>query len=123
VSNFQCHNSHIACLALNSEATLLATASENGTTVKIFDTKTQKELFELRRGSTYAQICHLSFDSTSSLLSCCSKKDKIHVFKINKDGNQKSKFSMFSSLVQYAGSEWNFASLEIQSQATKLAFI
>ena len=44
----------LSALELNSNGTLLATASEKGTIIRIYDLKDGVILQELRRGSEYA---------------------------------------------------------------------
>ena len=50
------HVTGLACISLNRQGTMLATASEKGTLLRVFDTRTSKQLFELRRGSTSVTI-------------------------------------------------------------------
>ena len=49
----KCHESALCCLELNSNGKLLATASERGTLVRIYHTKTAEMIQELRRGHEY----------------------------------------------------------------------
>jgi len=103
-------------MALNKEGTLLATASEQGTLIRIFNTKTGDKVSELRRGSTPTQISDLAFDQESKFLTCCSNKGTVHLFKITAggeekaaSGNTKSYFGMIGSIIPLASSEWSFA--------------
>ena len=56
------HESNIACMELNSAGTVLATASDKGTLVRVFDTMDNGTLLhELRRGVDRAKIHCLAF--------------------------------------------------------------
>ena len=64
------HESSIACMELNSAGTILATASDKGTLIRVFDTMDNGTLLhELRRGVDRAKIHCLAFShETCSVL-------------------------------------------------------
>jgi len=45
------HQGTIVCLALNRDGSLLASASETGTLIRLFNTQTGEKVQELRRGT------------------------------------------------------------------------
>jgi hypothetical protein len=65
------HDTQLAALALAHDGSKLATASQKGTIVRIFDCATALPLRELRRGSTSASVYCLSFNSMGNRI-CCS---------------------------------------------------
>jgi len=50
------HKNAIQCICLSPDDNLLATASERGTVIRVFDTKTNFKVHEFRRGSDPAKI-------------------------------------------------------------------
>eukprot|EP01087_Luapelamoeba_hula_P017552 TRINITY_DN5548_c0_g1_i1.p1 TRINITY_DN5548_c0_g1~~TRINITY_DN5548_c0_g1_i1.p1 ORF type:complete len:358 (+),score=58.28 TRINITY_DN5548_c0_g1_i1:230-1303(+) len=82
----QAHKDHISSLVFNHEGTLLATASEKGTIIRVFAVREQEftKVYEFRRGTYPAQIYHLSFSHDSTYLTVTSTSDTIHIFKLDK---------------------------------------
>lgn len=124
------HKNPISQLTLNKTGSILATTSDKGTLIRLFNTKTGDQLHELRRGSEPATIQNIAFEIDSGkYLTCCSNKETIHIFKseqiveknqnnqaITNTGNTRSYFSPLSMFVAYAGSEWSFAQLKVQGE-------
>jgi WD40 repeat protein len=109
----QAHVSGIEDIAINSTCTLMATASENGTLIRIFDISEAEPFkkFEFRRGSSAANIYSLVFNKNSTLLACGSSNGTIHLFDLNENKSESknitSYLSPFSSLIpSIFGSDW-----------------
>mmetsp|Transcript_108022 Transcript_108022/g.161615 ORF Transcript_108022/g.161615 Transcript_108022/m.161615 type:complete len:177 (+) Transcript_108022:197-727(+) len=79
-TNIKAHQSSLNCLELNNKGTKLATASEKGTIIRVYDTEEGKPLQELRRGTEYAQIYSLSFEPKGRWIACSSDSGTIHIF-------------------------------------------
>ncbi|KAJ0778768.1 putative transcription factor WD40-like family [Helianthus annuus] len=76
------HDSRIACFGLSQDGNMLATASNKGTLVRIFNTHDATLLHEVRRGADRAEIYSLSFSPTAEWLAVSSDKGTIHVFSV-----------------------------------------
>jgi autophagy-related protein 18 len=86
INVIQAHKSPIACLALNSTGTMLATASDKGTVVRVFSVPDAKKLWQFRRGSSSARIWSINFNLASSLLAVSSDSSTIHIYKLSSKG-------------------------------------
>ena len=92
----QAHKSPVAFVALNSTGTMLATASDKGTVIRVFGVPNGDRLHEFRRGSYPAKIYSISFNAASTLLCVSSDTETVHIFKLvgpapkNKRGNSSS---------------------------------
>ena len=76
------HQSAIAAMTLNVEGSIIATASDKGTLIRIWDTETGQKLQELRRGTDQAEVFCISFDPVTKYLATSSDKGTIHIFAI-----------------------------------------
>lgn len=95
------HQNELGCLALNQQGTRIATASNLGTLIRVWDATTKVQLVELRRGSDQATVywyCNLNikqqavqsnlfffsinFSRDSDYLCCSSDKGTVHIFAI-----------------------------------------
>ncbi|PON96609.1 WD repeat containing protein [Trema orientale] len=96
------HDSDIACLGLTHDGSLVATASEKGTLVRVFRTADGTPFQEVRRGADRAEIHSLAFSSPANWLAVSSDKGTVHVFSVKLTSafqeNQKLQTSSTSSL-------------------------
>ncbi|CAG7732629.1 unnamed protein product [Allacma fusca] len=77
------HASPLASLAFNMSGTLLATASEKGTVIRIFRTDDGSRLFEFRRGMRRcASIYSIAFSPDDAFLAVSSNTETVHVFQL-----------------------------------------
>lgn len=76
------HDTELSQFALNQDGSRIASSSEKGTLIRIWNTHTSEPLRELRRGMDRADIYCLSFNNTSTYLACSSDKGTIHIFSL-----------------------------------------
>lgn len=82
------HNTPVAAIALSLNGSRLATASEKGTLVRVFDTSSGHKLQELRRGTDPAEIYHIAFDRSCAWLAVTSDKNTVHVFALREPSDR-----------------------------------
>ena len=70
----------MAAMQLNFDGTRLATASDKGTLIRIYDTDSGQQLQEVRRGADRADIYCLAFNVNSTWLAATSDKGTVHVW-------------------------------------------
>lgn len=112
------HETSLSCLTFNHQGTRLATASEKGTLIRIFDTNTGSQLQELRRGSGSATIYCISFNQDSSLLCVSSDHGTVHVFAVeDPTKNKQSSLASATFLPKYFSSKWSFSKFQVPNNA------
>ncbi|MCL4130458.1 UNVERIFIED_CONTAM: hypothetical protein GTU68_025175, partial [Idotea baltica] len=110
------HDSPLSCIAINLPGTRIATASEKGTLIRVFDTATGEQINELRRGVNTANIYCINFSQDSSQLCVSSDHGTVHVFFVEEEDKKKNKLSSLASatfLPKYFSSAWSFCKIEI----------
>ena len=88
------HSSDINYIKLNKDGTKLASASINGTMIRIFDVIKKQIIQEFKRGNGNAKIYSINFSNDSNIFALTSDHGTAHIFsinRINKKNNQKSK--------------------------------
>lgn len=106
------HDTKVQCLALNLQGTRLATASERGTLVRIFDTLSGQKVAELRRGSNQAKIYCINFNHQSTAVCVASDHGTIHVFNLDEEEASREK-NISQILPKYFSSNWSFCKFSI----------
>jgi hypothetical protein len=74
------HNNTLRCISLSQDGSLIATASNQGTLIRIFSTADQSQLAEFRRGMDNAIIFNLAFSPGNRWVACTSDKGTLHIF-------------------------------------------
>lgn len=82
VNVIEAHRSPLCCICLNSDGTLLATASETGTIIRVFSVPRGQKLYQFRRGTYPSTIYSMSFNLSSTLLCVSSTSDTVHIFRL-----------------------------------------
>jgi len=80
VSIIAAHTSALTSLSIPPSGRLLATTSERGTLVRVWDSVTGKLIREFRRGTDKAEIYGVAFRPDEQELCVWSDKGTIHVF-------------------------------------------
>jgi autophagy-related protein 18 len=78
----QAHKSPISFLSINSTGTILATASDKGTVIRVWSIPGADKLYQFRRGTREARIYSMNFNLVSTLLAVSSAHDTVHIFKL-----------------------------------------
>lgn len=77
------HDSPLAAISFSSTGTLIATASEKGTVIRVFRVSDGTRLHEFRRGvKRYAKIYSLAFSADSMFLAASSNTETVHIFRL-----------------------------------------
>jgi autophagy-related protein 18 len=83
----EAHRAPLSCISLNDDGTLLATASETGTIIRVFALPQGTKLYQFRRGTYPSTIYSMSFNLSSTLLCVSSTTDTVHIFRLGAPAN------------------------------------
>ncbi|CUS14296.1 unnamed protein product [Tuber aestivum] len=82
VNVIEAHKAPLANVALNSEGSLLATASDKGTIIRVFSIPGAQKLYQFRRGTYPSRIFSIAFNLMSTLLCVSSATETVHIFRL-----------------------------------------
>jgi WD40 repeat protein len=119
VSIIKAHKSKIRCIALNKSGTMIASASETGTIIRVYSTQTCSLLYEFRRGLDRAVVYSMEFSQNGSKLAVLSDKQTLHVYNTSGSQQQVNKHHMLKNLPvplkpNYFNSTWSFCSIHLK---------
>ncbi|KAK4702982.1 hypothetical protein P7C70_g3229, partial [Phenoliferia sp. Uapishka_3] len=91
VSIILAHTTSLSALSTTPSGSLIATASEKGTLVRIWDPNTSHLVKELRRGTDSAEIFGISFRRDGGAVCVSSDKGTVHVWDLGTAREEKRK--------------------------------
>ena len=120
--NLEAHKHDIAYLSINTAGTMLASASIQGTLIRLFNVERlsdkPKQIMELRRGSDMAHILCINFSLDSRYLCVSSDKGTVHIFSVDDSNlNKKSKLAPVIQRGSYINSLWALANFTLPTES------
>ncbi|VDO42245.1 unnamed protein product [Onchocerca flexuosa] len=83
MNTISAHTSPLAALRFNYDGKKLATASNRGTVIRVFDTESGDRLYEFTRGvKRFVNIYSMAFSIDSNYLCSSSNTETVHVFRL-----------------------------------------
>lgn len=120
------HNHSISAIALNRQATLLATASGKGTLIRLYNIDSAQMIQELRRGADQAEIYDVTFSEDSTRIAVASDKGTIHIFALSCEDplqNRESSLKIIKDILpKYFSSQWSPAHARISDTRSIVTF-
>ena len=141
------HENAISYISLSNDGRLLATSSERGTLIRVYESETGTFLQEFRRGKEKAEINYICFGHSHQFVSATSDRGTIHVWslysciqKLKKETNKlenevssnnenlpPNRESIFKKLPNFFSggffkSEWSFVRIKVQGQKSICCF-
>ncbi|KAL8413233.1 hypothetical protein RB594_004745 [Gaeumannomyces avenae] len=104
VSIVPAHSASLVAIRFSPDGSLLATASEKGTIIRVWATATGARVAELRRGWDPATIFSLGFSPSGAMLACTSDKGTLHVYDVPHPSKPNQSAAASAAVAGWAGS-------------------
>lgn len=118
------HESSLSYLTLTADGRKLATTSDKGTLIRVFNTVDGSLLGEYRRGMDRAEVYCISFSLSERYLACSSDKGTVHVFDLSasRERATRNKGLMQSLFPKYYESQRSFAIFRLKANRSICVF-
>jgi len=118
------HNGALACFATTFDGRLVATASEKGTLIRVWNTEDGAMIKELRRGAENARIFSMCFSEDGSMLAVTSSRGTCHIFGVRDElENKRASLGVFKGVLpSYFKSEWSSMRIDIPEVRSVITF-
>ena len=129
------HKTVINCISINSDGSLVATASNNGHIIRVFCISNGQFIEDFRRGKDKAFINHISFDEYSNWMAVCSETGLVHIFsmgsvwqKVTESGAERTKLpqnpfqlpkndaSIFKNMFKMSNADKSYAKIKVEEE-------
>lgn len=117
------HLTEVTQIALNNQATLLATGSTKGTVIRLFDANSSSTrlLMEFRRGADPCTLHCLQFSPCSSFLAVSSDKGTIHIFGVR--DSEDNKKGLLHKVGLSKGEKRSLAQISLERRVVACGFL
>ena len=82
------HDGMLGCLALNRDGSIMATALDKGTIVRLWSTDNHQPYMDLRRESDITEIQDLTFSTNGKYLALCGQENEITLYRVGENARQ-----------------------------------
>lgn len=85
ISVIEAHKTKVAAMVFSNDGSLLATASDKGTIIRVFSVETGVKLYQFRRGTYNTKIYSLAFSPDNMFLIASSATETVHIFRLGEE--------------------------------------
>ncbi|KAK8823565.1 hypothetical protein WA577_002484 [Blastocystis sp. JDR] len=97
VLHLEAHDNIVRAISLSDEGSLLATVSERGTLIRLYNVNSGEKYQILRRGVDKATVCSLTISNDEKYLICISDKQMLYLFAVSENINATSLTTIFTT--------------------------